>query len=402
VRALLLLVAASVVLAAPARAGEIHGKVSHPTRPEAVAGLEVQAIGIDETEHTITRETRTDAEGRYRFPDLPSPAAYLVRARYGEVMFPGGSAIFRPGEPAELAQTIDFEVFDASSDPAKLRLTSLQYVIERSAGAWRVRQVAVVANPDRAVVLVPDDQPSPIRVALVPGHGEVEGSFGRVPPGVEIDGDVATVRGPFLPGEQGFSFELVYDVEAPPGELVAKLALPTAVDQLSVYVQDFGVDVNAGELHPARPARQDDVIYQSLLGFDLPAGAERTVVVRALDPGTPLPQLWVALTAALLAGGLLFFVAGPVAFAARASTPAEPDVETPAEHAIDAALADLEHDFETGKLSPEDRDRLREDLERERKEAQNPSLPAPARTICSCGRAFAPGDRFCASCGSAL
>ena len=230
---------------AAARAGEIHGRITHPAKPGAAAGLEVQAIGIDETERTITRDTRTDAEGNYRFSDLPTPAAYLVRARYGEIVFPGGSAVFRPGEH-EIDHTVDFEIYDPTHDASRLRLGSLQWVIERSAGAWRVRQSAVVVNPERAVVVLPDGQPSPLRVALAPGHGEVEGAFGRVPPGVTIEGDVAEVRGPILPGEDGFSFDLVYDVAAPDGELAATIALPSAVDQLAVYVQDFGIDVDAG------------------------------------------------------------------------------------------------------------------------------------------------------------
>jgi hypothetical protein len=406
----LLLVAALVAAASAARGAEIHGRITHPTRPEAAAGLDVQAIGIDETEQTITRETKTDREGRYRFPDLPAPAAYLVRAMYGDVVFPGGSAIFRPGEPAGLEQTIDFEVFDSVADASKLRIASLQWVIARSAGAWQVRQAVVVANPERAVVVVPDDQPSPLRVALAPGHGEVSSGFGRLPPGVTLDGDVATIRGPILPGDTGFSFELVYDVDAPDGELRAPIALPSAVDQLSVYVQDFGIDVDAGALHPARPARQDDVIYQSFLGFDLPAGSERTVVVRALHPATPISPGWVALAAALVAGGLIFFVAGPIAFARTADAGAHGSAPEPSpeSHALDAAFADLEHDFETGKLSAADRDRLRADLERERaqagaRETHDPGsareAPSPA---CSCGRLPAPGDRFCAGCGSAL
>ena len=391
--------------AAPARAGVIHGRISHPSQPKAAAGIEVQAIGIDQAEQTITRQTKTDKDGRYRFDDLPTPAAYLVRAHYGEVVFPGGSAVFRPGEP-EIEHKVDFEIFDALRDPSRLRLASLQWVIERSAATWRVRQTAVVANPERAVVILPDDQPSPLRVALAKGHGDVSGTFGPPPPGVRIDGDVAEIRGPILPGEDGFSFELVYDVAAPDGELATTIALPSAVDELGVYVQDFGVDVDAGSLHPARPARQDDVIYQSFLGFDLPAGSERSVVVRALAPATPLPQGVVALVAALLAGALLFFVAGPLARrtpAADTAAAAEAG-PSPSELALDAAFADLEHDFETGKLSAPDRDRLRSDLERERRALTEPAAaPAPETPrVCSCGRAPAPGDRFCASCGSAL
>jgi hypothetical protein len=246
----------------------------------------VQAIGIDETERTISRETKTDAEGRYRLADSPTPAAYLVRARYGEIVFPGGSAVFRPGEP-EIEHAVDFEIFDPSRDGSRLRLASLQWVIERSAGAWRVRQTAVVANPERAVVLVPDDQPAPLALALAPGHGEVSGTFGRLPQGVTIRDGVAEIRGPVLPGDDGLSFELVYDVDAPADEFEAKIALPSPAEQLAVYVQDFGIDVDAGALHP--PARAPDDGSTELASSV--RGSERSVRVRAL-PLHAVAEVW--------------------------------------------------------------------------------------------------------------
>ncbi|MGH7289667.1 MAG: carboxypeptidase-like regulatory domain-containing protein, partial [Myxococcota bacterium] len=300
----------------PARAAVIQGHVTHPTKPGAAAGLVVTAIGIDEKENTIQRETRTDANGSYRFADLPSPAAYLVRARYGEMVFPGGSAVFRPGEPT-FEQTVDLKIYETSSDGSRLRLASLQWVIARNAGEWRVQQNAVIANPDATVVMVPPDAAPLLRIALAPKHGEVETAFGRLPEGVVIQNGVAEIRGPILPGDQGASFQIGYDVEAPDTELATVLALPSAVDELGVYLQDFGIDVDAGPLHPARPVRESDIIYQAFLGFELHAGTEVPLRVRALPPAAQIPQWLIGGIAALLAGGLLFLVAGRLVFGRR-------------------------------------------------------------------------------------
>jgi len=252
-----------------------------------------------------------------------------------------------------------------------------------------------------------------MRIALAPKHGDVETAFGRLPEGMVIQNGVAEIRGPILPGDQGASFQIGYDVEAPDTELDTVVALPSAADDLGVYVQDFGIDVDAGPLHPARPARDNDVIYQAFLGFELPAGTEVPIRVRALPPATQIPQWLIGAIAALFAGGLLFFVAGPLVFArlAGAGSGAAPLEESPAKAALAAALRDLEHDFETGKLSPDDRDRLRDDLRREAVGAlarergvfaAEPAAEPAAERVCQCGRVAASEDRFCASCGKAL
>ena len=83
------------------------------------------------------------------------------------------------------------------------------------------------------------------------------------------------------------------------------IALPDAVDELGVYVQDFGIDVDAGPLHPARRRAQNDVIYQAFLGFELPA-RQQAAAARdgaAADVRAARSRRW-RVVAALLAGAL--------------------------------------------------------------------------------------------------
>jgi hypothetical protein len=402
---------ALLVLAAQARAAVIEGRVTHPSKPGASAHLTVEVIGLDPQEHGIQRRTETDATGHYKLDDLPAPAAYLIRAYYGGLAFPGGSAAFPPGQEKR-TETLDFHVFDPSSDASRLKLSSLQWVIERQAGVWHVAESATVTNPDPVVVVIPAGAPTPIRLGLAPGHGKVLSMFGRPPEGIAVDGDVAEVRGPVFPGDAGFSVQMEYDLDQAPAALATQIRVPSAVDDVGVYVQDFGIDVDAGELlHPARHVVENDLIYQAFLGFDLPAGTDLPLAVRALPPAQPLPRPWVAFLAALGAGALLFFVAQPIVREALArDAPAEPAEESPAKAALAAALRDLEHDFETGKLSAEDRERMHADLRREAvaalaRERLGPAQPAavpPPLEPCTCGRMPAAGDRFCAGCGKPL
>jgi len=403
---------ALLACAASARAVTLEGTITHPTKTGAGAKLLVEALGLDKDEHPISRSTTSDAHGHYKFENLPAPAAYLVRAHYQGLSFPGGSTGFRSADPGQ-TQTLDFKVYEQSSDASQVHMTSLQWVVTRSAGVWRVQQLATVANPTEFVVLVPPPAPAPLGMGLASGHGPLDTMMGRLPDGVMEHDSIAEVRGPIFPGDEGFSFQVEYDVEAK-GDFATEIAIPSAVENFTLYVQDFGVDVEAGELHPARPARQDDQIYQSFIGFDLPAGTRLPVHIRVLPPAQPWPQSLVILLAALGAGALLFYVAAPVVREALRGARAEQSLEpeSPAKAALAAALADLEHDFETGKLSAEDRERLRADLRREaiaalaRERSAGAAPPPPAPVVdsfCrSCGRAFAPGDRFCAACGKPL
>ena len=191
-------------------------------------------------------------------------------------------------------------------------------------------------------------------------------------------------------------------------DLSTQLRVPDPLQRLEVFVRDFGIRVDAGSLHPARPTREGEVIYQRYLGFDLAAGTRIPFRVEALPPRAPTARWGETLLAALAAAGLLYFVGGPISRAGPHAAASDESAETSEREALIAALSDLEHDFETGKLSSQDRDQLRQDLRREAVRATSRARGAEsvAETSeakpCRCGRAPAPGDRFCAACGSPL
>ena len=280
--------------AARADAAVIEGRISHPSKPGAAANLLVEALGLDPQEHTISRETQTDKDGHYRFADLPAPAAYLVRAKFGGLTFPGGSAGFRQGEEAKTT-TLDFKVYDQSADPSQLqperaavgdreergRLARAGERHRRESRRGRGAGAAVGADTD------------PRRPRRRPRRGSTPCSAGcpRERPWWATRSSCA---GPVLPGDQGQSLQLEYDLEPTDGALATAIPVPTAVENLAVYVQDFGIEVDAGELHPARPARQDDLIYQAFIGFDIPAGTSLPLRIQPLPPAQPFPQALVA------------------------------------------------------------------------------------------------------------
>lgn len=404
-KATVLLACLLLAPAAHTHAATLEGRIIHPQRPDAADGLVVRLLGVRSEGEPIERKTRTDAHGRFRLTELPTPAAYLLAATYEDITFPGGSVIFREEAPDETRQ-VTFHIYDATSNAARVGLRQVRWVLEREAGVYRVLQSFVISNPGLQVIVRDDSQPAVLRVGLAAGHGELETPIGGLPAGAKVLADVLELHGPIYPGER--EVQLVYELAEAGVDLTTEIYLPDPTPNLEVYVRDFGIRVDPGALHPARPAREADMVYQRYVGFDLAAGTRIPFRVRALPPRSPTPSWAPALLAALSAAGLLLFLGQPVTRAVAPPLPAPERDEDRETEALVAALRDLEHDFETGKLSSEDRDRLRRDLRgealrsRSQRRAQATPIAAPLARPCPCGRMPRPSDRFCAACGSRL
>lgn len=391
-------------LAAHAEAARIEGRVTHAARPEAGAALDVRLLGVTREGETLTRETTTDAQGRYGFDGLAASAVYLVMADYRGIRFPGGRVVIQPGEDGA-RHTLDFSIYDPTDDTSALALRRQRFFVDRGdAGTFRITQTLTAHNASDRVVRVPDDAPAALSVGLLARHGPVQTRFGGLPEGAREAGDRLELRGPFFPGED--ELVLSYEVDAAGRDLRDALRFPDETEEIELWVRDDGVDIDAGPLHPARVSRTEDGFYQRFLGFDLRAGTEIpfSLVARPPPGGGPVwPQVGLVVALSL---GLAYVVGAPVT---RAATVTEVPDESPAERekqALFAALRDLEHDFETGKLSQEDHDRLRDELRADALRAlariEGDATAEPQPRTCECGRTAQPEDRFCAACGTAL
>ncbi len=389
-------------------ADTIEGQVVHPERPEETAELLVLLRGLKRSGETIERETRTDAGGHYRFEKLPQNAAYLLSAEFAGIPFSGGVITFEAGA-AGSTQSRDIPVYDASNDPGEVSIAHSQWVVRREAGTYRMQQRVKIQNlSTRVIQVAPEDAPA-IRIGIAARNGRVVTPFGPVPDGIEVTDTSLELRGPIYPGEQDYTF--LYDLasaiesDGTPRTLDTTIAVPDPIREVDLFVQDFGVVVDAPALYASRPTRDGDVFYLRFVGFELDADRGVPLRVRPLPPYRAGSGLFQVAGLTLLAGALAWFVSVPFRSPAAAGPEDERGDEPNA--ALETALADLDHDFETGKLSTEDRDRLRADLESFHDSESPPAEPRdrelePVETTCACGRVAAPGDRFCAACGRPL
>lgn len=256
-------------------------------------------------------------------------------------------------------------------------------------------------------------------LAWIPLQGEIgELRFGSSDPGLALSPDSRggiRVSGTAPPGES--TIELAYRLPVVgTGEFVRSFG--QRLPLLSVFLGDTGrMVVESDRLHRRRPVRTADTTYMHLEAFEVEPGEEVRLRIGTREAGaTPGGRSALALVGVLSLVAIALLV-GPLLQTPSVSAPGEADgeqsIESRERQSLYAAIEDLDHDFETGKLSVDDHRTLREELraravallraERAGEESNSGAPPAATQAACSaCGAEQRAGDRFCPQCGASL
>jgi hypothetical protein len=280
-----------------------------------------------------------------------------------------------------------------------------------SPGGLEVLEVRMFLELDEAAILVREEY-----MLSVSGTEPVVGPLLRIPlpegarnlgfhPDLGLEphpeGGVS-VRGPVPAGES--QLDLAYRLPLPEGSVDVVKGFGARVSLLSVFVGDTGLLVESERLHPRRPVRGTDRMYVHLEAFEVEPGEEIALRMTPLPPRRGMPRGVRAGLLGVVALGLLGFLAAPL----RGEVVGEEESpESPVRRereSVFAAIRDLEHDYETGKVAEADYGTFRQELRaraltllsQEREEA-------PPESLCpGCAREVDPQDRFCSQCGARL
>jgi hypothetical protein len=374
---------------------------------------------------------------------LKVEAPGLVEAAEPTVVLGRGYRVLTGELSGRLALSLDVPV--ARHDAGAVSVGEVRILGELDAAAFDGREEHILEVAGDAPVVAEDGKPL---VAIPIPTAATDVRFGSADSAAQVvplpDGTGIGVLGPLAPGKT--SLEIRYRLPADGGPFTLTRRFGAHVPLLSVYLADTGdLRIDSDRLHRRRPAKTPDRTYVHLEAFELAPGEEAsfTVALRPLQRQVPRGAM-IGLVA-LLTGLAAFALVGPLrrAPAAADAAPAEPPPESDAERESEATLAaleDLEHDYETGKLDAADHDQLRADLtaalERSRAEmdrgrsgapvgapsaagsapetarasaatpaaADDGDLPALAetRSCKACATAVGRNDRFCARCGAPL
>jgi len=333
-------------------------------------------------------------------------------------------ARFRAAKPAG-RYALTLRAPAARVDPSAVMVREVQIVLRADDAAIDVNETHLLALSGEGLLLGTPQSPL-LRVPLPPDASDVR--FGSDAPGLEFsahpEGGVA-VLGSASPGE--IPIQIAY--REPVAEGGARLArsFGTKVALLRVFLADTGrLAPSSARMHRARPVRTEDLNYLALEAFDVAAGEEVVLGLAPIPPRRAANAVAMKGIAALAAIGIVGWLFAPVAASRRAEAAprehAEPEIGERAR--VYEAIHDLEHDFETGKVSAEDHTRIGADLRaraaallsaEERAErgtlvALGSESKAPIslagvsvpRSCARCSALAAPEHRFCAACGAPL
>lgn len=344
----------------------------------------------------------------------PGDTVNLGSVRYGSVtsgpVAPGGSVSF------------SVDVGTGAADARGLSLAELRVFLELDDAALDVSEEYTVAVSGDTPLESRSDAPL-LCLSLPPEAQELRFSADTFTKGVQPDANGGiSLRGPFPPGESTFALSYLL----PHGKEGARFeqSFPTELSLLSMFIADTGVLVKTDRLHRRRPVETRDRVYLQLEGFQIAAGEPVRVDLSSLPPRKTIPSVVRIGFVGLASIVALAFLVAPLRRSPGRPAAAVSTASADERAAVYAAIRDLEDDFETGKISAEDRgvmlaelraraatllreERARsapEDTETPAPSAGSPSAaPAPAAATRTCGRCGAPlaaAARFCSRCGA--
>jgi hypothetical protein len=314
---------------------------------------------------------------------------------------------------------VALDIAATRADPGAVSLAETRVILDADAAVLDVREEHVLAVSGDSPVLAPEGR-SLLTLSLPVAARDLRFATSAPDTALEATADGSLgVIGPLPPGES--SVEIRYRLPVGGAEVDWQRRFSAALPLLSVYVADTGrLALDSARLHRRRPVRTADRSYAHLEAFEVEPGEEIALRITELPPRRGLSRPLALGLAALLAAGAIAAVVAPLRRGPTRAEDAEP-VETPAlreREALYASIRDLEHDFETGKISEADHAALRDELRaravallrREREAARTaPSAalprsatPSAAASCPACGAERRPADRFCAQCGLAL
>ncbi|MFQ5988032.1 MAG: hypothetical protein ACE5H6_04195 [Dehalococcoidia bacterium] len=364
---------------APAAAegeGVIQGQVINMTPGGGpVAELTVTLYTYVNNVETATTTASTDSEGRFEFSGLATGSSYQydLGLRYQEADYYSDLLQFETGETTKF---IELDVYDATTSDEAISAHAWYIAIYVEGGGFLVVEDIILANwGDETYIGSAGAEDRQALRFLLPGDArDVEFTYGLMECCTQMSDHSIINSMAFPPGtkEVAFSYGLVY---SPPSYLFSR-AVDYPTNSLILYVEDVGdIELTSEQLTAAEPIiAQDGTRFLQFVGQDLTAGGDLTftISVSTIAVSTPTDYQsafrWVGVALIVLALGFCF------SYPMLTRRLPKWGAVSPEARDLLLEIAELDDDFEGGRISEEEYRRLRS-----QKKARAVELSRPLR-----------------------
>ena len=305
---------------------------------------------------------------------------------------------------------IRVDVPETRVDPDALRLLETRLFLELDDAALQVQEEHIFEVAGSLPIVGPGGAPL---LAIPVPEGATDVRFDRDAFALGLspdDGGGAVLRGPLPPGET--HVQIAYHLPAGAGGMTTfEKRFGRKLPLLNVFVADTGLRTESERLHRRRPVKTTDRTYIALEAFEVEPSETVKLSLAPLGAPPQLPRAALLGVVAIAAGLVFAFLAAPLRpDRGAAEAPDDAGDSRSEREAVYAALRDLEHDRETGKLADDDYASMRAEL-RARAATLMRAAPAvvasapaamPSPRCAACGNSVHADDRFCARCGARL
>ncbi len=332
--------------------------------------LTLYALTQDGSSILFTRTVTSDAGGQFAFDQLdPSPTTmYAIQTQYLKAYYTSDPLTFAHGG---VTLTVPITVYETTTDAAAVRVEQMHMFFDFAPGSTTVGQLFIASNSGDRAYMGPDG--TSLHWSLPPGatnvrfqDGELGGRYQSTPGGLADTEAIA-------PGMGTAQILVSYDLPYDGTRLDISLPMAYPVKSVNVLVPESGPKLTSPQLTSAGSRQTQGGNMLNYVGGNLAAGTSLALQISGAanapaTSGTPSGSAgapWV-----LIAGAALLLVAvGIVAFVwlrqqREAVEEKVEDSEAQREELLDA-LAELDDDFDAGRVAEADYHQQRAELKAE-------------------------------------
>jgi len=348
------------VLAAEPDSGIIEGQIVNGTAGgSSVADQNITLnIYLDEVE-VDAATTKTDADGRFIFDGLSTESdySYGVTLVFQQAEYYSDWLSFNEGETTK---SVEVTVYDSTTSDEALKIATAHAIIYVGQGSLQVEEYFLFVNEtDRTYIgskeISAEGTREVLRFSLPKGATELQITMGLMECCIvgSEEGFVDTM--PILPGSKEVAYSYRVDYSSETYAFSQRVNYPTTSYEL--LVQGEAVQVTSDQLAPERPLEFEGSRFNHLSGEGLAPGDTLVARLSGLPEASAQGAIiWVALALIVLTGG---FGLGYLLRKKRVQPVSLEDSLDRRGQRLLVELAQLDDEFEAGKIPEENYRRLR-------------------------------------------